>query len=45
MAVNYAESYAQLIDEKFNEASITDVAINKNYNFEGVNKRAAEKAI
>lgn len=38
MAVNYAESYATLIDEKFSEESCTEKASNKDYDFEGVNK-------
>lgn len=38
MSVNYAESYAKLIDEKFNEESCTDSAVNKDYDFNGVNK-------
>lgn len=38
MTVNYAEKYAAVIDEKFSEESRTDAAINKDYDFEGVNK-------
>lgn len=38
MAVNYAEKYATVIDEKFSEESRTEAAINKNYDFSGVNK-------
>lgn len=36
MAVNYAEKYADVIDEEFNRVSLTDTAINKNYEFDGV---------
>lgn len=36
--VNYAEKYSQVIDEKFIKESLTDAAINKNYDFDGVNK-------
>ena len=38
MAVNYAEKYAAVIDEKFSEESRTEAAINKDYDFTGVNK-------
>lgn len=38
MAVNYAEKYADIIDEKFSEESRTDSAVNKDYDFTGVNK-------
>lgn len=38
MAVNYAEKYAEIIDEKFSEESRTDAAVNKDYDFTGVNK-------
>ena len=38
MAVNYAEKYAAVIDEKFGEESRTEAAINKDYDFTGVNK-------
>ena len=38
MAVNYAEKYAAVIDEKFSEESCTEAAINKDYDFTGVNK-------
>ena len=38
MAVNYAEKYASVIDEKFSEESRTDAAVNKDYDFTGVNK-------
>ncbi|MEG2857229.1 MAG: N4-gp56 family major capsid protein [Clostridia bacterium] len=35
MATNYAEKYAQQVDEKFTQASITERAINKDYDFVG----------
>lgn len=38
MPVNYAEKYASVIDEKFCEESRTEAAINKDYDFTGVNK-------
>ena len=38
MAVNYAEKYAQIIDEQFTQESLTDRAVNKDYDFTGVNK-------
>lgn len=38
MAVNYAEKYAQVIDEKFSEESLTTAAINNDFDFDGVNK-------
>ena len=38
MAVNYAEKYAAVIDEKFSEESRTEAAINRDYDFTGVNK-------
>lgn len=38
MAVNYAESYAQIIDEKMRDGSLTDTAVNHDYKFDGVNK-------
>ncbi len=38
MAVNYAEKYANIIDEKFSEESRTNAAVNKDYDFTGVNK-------
>ena len=36
MAVNYATKYGNLIDEKFAEASLTDVAVNSDYDWNGV---------
>ncbi|MDR1629739.1 MAG: N4-gp56 family major capsid protein [Oscillospiraceae bacterium] len=38
MPVNYAEKYSQLIDEKFAAESKTEHAVNKDYDFNGVNK-------
>lgn len=38
MAVNYAEKYAPIIDEQFSQESLTEKAINKDYDFTGVNK-------
>lgn len=36
--INYAEKYEKEIDERFKLASITDAAVNQNYDFDGVNK-------
>lgn len=36
-AINYAEKYAELIDERFTQQSYTDAAVNQDYDFEGVN--------
>lgn len=36
--INYAEKYSAVIDERFKVASITDAAVNKNYDFDGVKK-------
>lgn len=36
-AVNYAEKYSQKVDERFALASITEAAINREYDFDGVN--------
>ncbi len=36
MAVNYAEKYAQNIDERFRMGSLTEPAVNKDYDFTGV---------
>ena len=36
--INYAEKYSEVIDERFKIASITDAAVNSNYEFDGVNK-------
>ena len=38
MAVNYAEKYADIIDEEMSKESLTDKATNRDYNFDGVNK-------
>lgn len=38
MSVNYAEKYADIIDEELSKASLTDKATNKDYDFDGVNK-------
>lgn len=35
--VNLAEKYSSVVDERFKLASITDVAVNDNYDFDGVN--------
>ncbi|MDE6020167.1 MAG: hypothetical protein K2H01_04095, partial [Ruminococcus sp.] len=35
--INYAEKYSATIDERFKLSSITDNAVNKEYNFDGVN--------
>ena len=37
MAQNYAEKYSSKVDERFTKASITDAAINNDYDFVGVN--------
>lgn len=37
MAINYAEKYANEIDERFSLGSVTEKVINKNYEFDGVN--------
>lgn len=34
--VNYAEKYASKVDERFTQASLTDAAVNKDYDFVGV---------
>ena len=36
--INYAEKYSNEIDERFTLASVTDKAVNKNFDFNGVNK-------
>ena len=36
--IDYAAKYAQEIDERFSQASLTDAATNDNYDFDGVNK-------
>ena len=38
MAVNYAEKFSDIIDEELSKESLTDGAINKDYDFDGVNK-------
>lgn len=38
MPVNYAEQYSAVIDEEFSTASLTEVAINSDHEFDGVNK-------
>lgn len=38
MAVNYAEKYALIIDEEFAQKSLTNMAVNRDYDFTGVNK-------
>lgn len=38
MAVNYAEKYSEIIDEEMSRESLTDRAVNKDYDFDGVNK-------
>ena len=38
MAVNYAEKFSQTIDEQLSKDSLTDKAVNKDYDFDGVNK-------
>ncbi|MBO5969496.1 MAG: N4-gp56 family major capsid protein [Clostridia bacterium] len=37
MAQNYAEKYSAKVDERFTQASLTDAAVNKDYDFVGVN--------
>ena len=37
MAQNYAEKYSSKVDERFKIASLTDAAINTDYDFVGVN--------
>ena len=36
--VNYAQKYAKEIDERFTVSSVTEKAVNNNYEFNGVNK-------
>lgn len=36
--INYAEKYSNEIDERFSLASVTEKALNKNFDFDGVNK-------
>lgn len=38
MGVNYAEKYSDIIDEELNRESLTNSAVNKDFNFDGVNK-------
>lgn len=35
---NYAEKYSSIVDERFSLASVTNDAVNKDYEFDGVNK-------
>lgn len=37
MAQNYAEKYSAKVDERFTKASVTDAAVNNDYDFVGVN--------
>ena len=36
MAVNYAEKYSKKVDERFKLASLTQAAVNQDYDWEGV---------
>ncbi|MCM1509091.1 MAG: N4-gp56 family major capsid protein, partial [Ruminococcus flavefaciens] len=36
--INYAEKYETQVDERFKLTSVTESAVNRNYNFDGVNK-------
>ena len=36
--INYAEKYSSQIDERFRQSSCTDIAVNHDYDFDGVNK-------
>lgn len=38
MAVNYAEKYSDVIDERFKQGALTDSVLNTQYEFDGVNK-------
>lgn len=38
MAVNYAEKYSDVIDERFKQGALTDTILNAQYEFDGVNK-------
>lgn len=38
MAFNYAEKYSEIIDERFTTKALTEAAVNKDYEFSGVNK-------
>lgn len=38
MAVNYAEKYSDVIDERFRQGALTDSILNTQYEFDGVNK-------
>ena len=35
MAVNYAEKYSNVVDERFTQQSITSQAVNSNYDWDG----------
>lgn len=37
MAINFAEKYSPLVDERFTQASLTQAAINTDYDFTGAN--------
>lgn len=37
MAINYADKYSNKVDERFKLASLTDAAVNNDYDFVGVN--------
>ena len=37
MAINYASKYSDVVDERFTQASLTQAAINTEYDFQGVN--------
>lgn len=36
--INYASKYSDQIDERFTLGSVTEKAVNQNYEFNGVNK-------
>lgn len=38
MAINYAEKYSDVIDERFKQDALTDTILNTQYEFDGVNK-------
>lgn len=38
MAINYAEKYSDVIDERFKQGALTDTILNTQYEFDGVNK-------
>ena len=45
MAVNYAEKFSQTIDEQLSKDSLTDKAVNKDYDFDGVNKVGVSQSL